>query len=196
LCAKSYRGRRSRYDLQSSLTWQVLNERFSQLPLNDSLSSVPSPQWAFFQTPSFWMVILHWSIPTLIIPAIVGHIVSFSPTTQSTLPGTPPMASFDPLTASIIRLAAQVGYPYPHLEQGRPDLGLDVLGFRWRVLISAVGLAFSFAEAIAGAPQAFVSTLMREQGSERTLVDDLTVKHSTMAPRSFIGPHGAVDEPE
>jgi hypothetical protein len=123
-------------------------------------------------------------------------MVSFSLTTQSTLPGTPQIAPFDPLTASIIRLAAQVGYPYPHLEQGQPDLGLDVLGFRWRVLISAVGLAFSFAEAIASAPQAFANALIKEQGSERTLVDDLTVEHSSTAPKPLIGPHGAIEEPE
>jgi len=168
-----------------------------QLPLlNGSLSSVPSPQWAFFQTPSFWRVILHWAIPTLIIPAIVGHVISFSPATQSTHPGTPLIATFDPLTASIIRLAAQVGYPYPHLAQGQPDQELDVLGFRWRVLISSVGLAFSFAEAIASAPQVIASTLTREQGSERTLVDDLTAEHSSMARKLLTSPHGAVEEPE
>lgn len=137
------------------------------------------------------MVILHWSIPTLFIPAVVGHVVSFSPITQQALPGNPPVPSFDPLTASIIRLAAEVGYPYPHFQQGRPDLGLDVLGFRWRVLISAVGLAFAFAEAIAGAPQAFASVLTREQGSERTLVDDFT-----MEPSMTDKPLGAVEEPE
>jgi len=117
-------------------------------------------------------------------------MVSFNPTIQSS--GTP----FDPLTASIIRLAAQVGYPYSHLEQGRPDLGLDVLGFRWRVLISAVGLAFSFAEAIAGAPQAFANTLIREQGSERTLVDDFTIEPPSMIRKSIMGPGAPVEEPE
>lgn len=124
----------------------------------------------------------------------MGHLVSFNTTTQSALLGISPVAPFDPLTASIIRLAAQVGYPYPHLDQGRPDPGLDVLGFRWRVLISAVGLAFSFAEAIAVAPQAFASTLLREQGLERTLVDDFTLEHSPMT--RIMGPHGVVEEPE
>ena len=42
--------------------------------------------------------------------------------------------------------------------------GLDVLGFRWRVLNAAVGVAFAFAEAIAGAPGVFARTLMQEQG--------------------------------
>jgi hypothetical protein len=42
--------------------------------------------------------------------------------------------------------------------------GLDVLGFRWRVLNAAVGVAFAFVEAIAGAPGVFARTLMQEQG--------------------------------
>ena len=126
----------------------------------------------------------------------MGHVVSFSPAHQSAPAGTPLIATFDPLTASIIRLAAQVGYPYPYLERGQPDQGLDVLGFRWRVLISSVGLAFSFAEAIASAPQVFASSLIREQGSERTLVDDLTAEHSSMARKLSTGPQGVVEEPE
>ena len=70
-----------------------------------------------------------------------------------------------------------------------------MLGFRWRVLISSVGLAFSFAEAIGSAPQVFASALMREQGSERTLVDDLTAEHSPMARKLIPGPH-MVEGPE
>jgi len=142
------------------------------------------------------MVIAHWAIPTLIIPAIVGHMVSFNPAIKSASLGTSPTVFFDPLTASIIRLAAQVGYPYSHFEQGRPDPGLDVLGFRWRVLISAVGLAFSFAEAIAGAPQAFAGILIREQASDRTLLGDITLERSSMSRKSLLGVRSTVEEPE
>lgn len=114
------------------------------------------------------MVILHWAIPTLIIPAVAGNLISFN--TQPLV--VPPDTSFltmpfDPLTAAIIRLAAQVGYPFSALDQDVQ--GLDVLGFRWRVLNAAVGLAFAFAEAIACTPQKIVHSLATQQQYEQLL---------------------------
>jgi hypothetical protein len=109
---------------------------------------------------------LHWAIPTLIIPAFVGSVISFNPVNTPSpveTPSTTPIAPFDPLTASIIRLAAQVGYPYALIASRTELVGLDVLGSHWRVLSASVGVAFAFAEAIAGAPQLFAKTLIQEQ---------------------------------
>jgi hypothetical protein len=118
------------------------------------------------QTVAFWQVILHWAVPTLIIPAFVGSVISFNPA-NSPSPAETPSATltvpFDPLTACIIRLAAQVGYPYNLIASRTELVGLDVLGPNWRVLSASVGLAFAFAEAIAGAPQSFAKTLIQEQ---------------------------------
>jgi hypothetical protein len=58
---------------------------------------------------------------------------------------------FDALTASIVRLAAQVAYPYSTLGVK----GADVLGSRARYLSAGVGLALAFAEAIAKAPASY-----------------------------------------
>jgi hypothetical protein len=47
-------------------------------------------------------------------------------------------------------LAAQIVYPYSAFEE---DLqGVDVLGWRWRVVGAGVGVAFAFAEAISARP--------------------------------------------
>lgn len=81
-------------------------------------------------------------------------------------------APFDPLTASIIRLAAQVGYPYTFIASRTGLVGLDVLGSNWRILSASVGLAFAFAEAIAGAPQLFAKTLIREQRRVEFIEDE------------------------
>lgn len=109
---------------------------------------------------------MHWAVPTLIIPAFVGSVISFNPAntpSHAETPSTTLIAPFDPLTASIIRLASQVGYPYALIASRTEVVGLDVLGSKWRVLSASVGLAFAFAEAIAGAPQLFAKTLIQEQ---------------------------------
>lgn len=125
------------------------------------------PPWTTFQTATFWKVILHWALPTLIIPAFVGNVISFNPVNQASRSqpeGSPPnpIAPFDPLTAAIIRLAAQIAYPFNSPTE-TVGLGFDVLGLRWRVLNASVGLAFAFAEAIAGAPEMFSKTFLRQQ---------------------------------
>ncbi|KAK2466596.1 hypothetical protein APHAL10511_000854 [Amanita phalloides] len=136
------------------------------LPLASNISlPIFYPPLQIFQTQAFWLVLLHWFIPTLLVPAIVGNLISFTPGANAA-PMTPTRASstaqivpFDPLTASIVRLAAEIAYPYTSIETRRGVVGLDVVGFRWRVLHASIGLAFAFAEAIAGAPQAFAKTL-------------------------------------
>ena len=109
---------------------------------------------------------LHWFIPTLLVPSICGNLISFAPDANNPSPRPQSVSQiipFDPLTASIVRLAAEIAYPYGSIETRTEVLGLDVLGFRFRVLNASIGLAFAFAEAVAGAPQAFVEKLFAEQ---------------------------------
>lgn len=139
------------------------------------LLAVPYPPWSIFQTAAFWQVILHWAIPTLIIPAFFGIIISFNPAntpSSSETPSATPIAPFDPLTASIIRLAAQVGYPYTFIASRTELVGLDVLGSNWRILSASVGVAFAFAESIAGAPQLFAKALIQERLIEFNGIED------------------------
>lgn len=71
--------------------------------------------------------------------------------------------AFDPLTASITRLAAQIAYPFCSLDLQSGICGLDVIGFKLRVWYASLALAFAFAETISGAPQAFAQTLRRDR---------------------------------
>ncbi|KAF8966970.1 hypothetical protein BDZ97DRAFT_1806136 [Flammula alnicola] len=139
------------YILTVTIPWQFLEVPVTPRGAAGATISVAYPPWTTFQTSTFWQVILQWAIPTLILP------------TQS--PGFPaaPVAPLDPLTASIIRLAAQTAYPYPAIGKYVDVVNLDVLGSNWRILSASVGLAFAFAEAIAGAPQIITKTLVREQ---------------------------------
>lgn len=105
---------------------------------------MPYPSLAAFQSSALWLVLFHWALPTLILPWVVGTLISHQPTTSSNLP-------FDPVTASVTRLAAHVVYPYPTLAVK----GVDVLGSRIRILSASLGVAFAFAEAIAKAPATF-----------------------------------------
>lgn len=120
---------------------------------------IPYPPLVTFQSSVFWSVLLHWSIPTLIIPAIFGFVISFHPANASS--ARVPHA-LDPLTASILRLAAQYGYPYRALDATIE--GIDVIGPQWRVLNAAVCAAFAFAEAIFTAPNAFADFRARQRG--------------------------------
>ncbi|RDB23509.1 hypothetical protein Hypma_009237 [Hypsizygus marmoreus] len=149
--------------------------------------SVPYPPMSVFQTYAFWMVLLNWAAPTLVIPAIVGNIISFNPpASQPTSDAPYPVVPFDPLTASIIRVATQVGYPFAYFEAKTNVQGLDVLGSRWRILTAAVGLAFAFAEAIAGAPQTFAKTLMTEQRHDRLLEGASITEGSSIRRRALM----------
>lgn len=83
----------------------------------------------------------YWALPALVLPSFAGYFISFSSA----------QGSFDPLSASIIRLAANFATGFPSmvfLEHEANVQTLDVLGARWRTVSSAVTLAFAFAEAI------------------------------------------------
>jgi len=123
------------------------------------------PPLVVFQTSIFWLVLLHWSLPTLIIPALIGCIITFNPALAPTRHHDKAFsaAPLDPLTASIIRLAAQLSYPYSSIASKTGIVGLDVLGSNWRILSASVGLAFSFAEAIAGAPLVLTDAVINQE---------------------------------
>ncbi|KAF8621466.1 hypothetical protein AX15_007760 [Amanita polypyramis BW_CC] len=157
------------YLLGAVIPWKVAY--ISLIPGKHVLSfPVIYPPLIVFQTGAFWLVLLHWFIPSLLLPAIVGNLISFNPGVNSSPLSASQIIPFDPLTASIVRLAAQIAYPYMSVETHTGIFGLDILGFRWRVLNASTGLAFAFAEAIAGAPRAFAKTFLKEQRQLRKFV--------------------------
>jgi hypothetical protein len=126
--------------------------------------SLVYPPLGTFQTIAFWTVLLHWFIPTVLSPLVIGNLISFNPTlNQRQREDNKDVVIFDPLTAAIVRLAAQIAYPYTPLDIRSGVQGLDVLGFKLRVWSASLGLAFAFAETISGAPQAFAQTLRRDR---------------------------------
>ncbi|PFH50010.1 hypothetical protein AMATHDRAFT_62035 [Amanita thiersii Skay4041] len=177
------------YVLKVVIPWKTT--RLPLTPTGDWYSfSLTYPPWATFHTSAFWLVLLHWSIPTLIVPAIVGNLISFSPGANTLRKDDSPSGTqivpFDPLTASIIRLAAQIAYPYLSIEEQSGLSGMDVLGFRWRVLNASIGLAFAFAEAIAGAPEEFAKTFFKEQRQAKSLLTEGTVTSTPSSSRKAI----------
>ncbi|KAJ3813128.1 hypothetical protein F5876DRAFT_35868 [Lentinula aff. lateritia] len=129
--------------------------------------TIPYPPLATFESSMFWIILLHWFIPTVLIPVVAGILISFRP--LSTYPPrkleminvdsehTRLARPFDPLTASIVQLAAQVAYTFPAVHRpfslssnSNPLIkSVDILGFKWRVLSASVVVALSFAEALA-----------------------------------------------
>ncbi|KAF5376096.1 hypothetical protein D9615_007756 [Tricholomella constricta] len=185
------------YILHTVIPWKTVELPLFQLKDTPVGLTFHYPPWGVFQTYAFWMVVIHWAVPTLLIPTIVGHLISFNPSTsarqlsfsEAPYPSTP----FDPLTGAIMRLAAHVGYPFASFENGVK--GLDVLGFRWRVLNASVGLAFAFAEAIAGTPQVFARTLATEQRTDRLLEGPSTTESVSVRRRALM-PANQEDEDE
>ncbi|KAJ3891895.1 hypothetical protein GG344DRAFT_46356 [Lentinula edodes] len=124
--------------------------------------TIPYPPLATFESSMFWIILLHWFIPTVLIPVVAGILISFRPSTHP--PRTTNVDSertrlalpFDPLTASIIQLAAQVAYTFPAVHRpfsmsssSSPLIkSVDILGFKWRVVSASVVVALSFAEAL------------------------------------------------
>ncbi|KAH8823092.1 hypothetical protein DL96DRAFT_1469179 [Flagelloscypha sp. PMI_526] len=113
---------------------------------------VPYPPSSVFYASAFYSVLIHWALPSLVIPSLFGFLISFNGNG----------VNFDPLTASIMRLAAQIAWTFPtpasSLKNNKLEVlvygayGLDVLGQRWRVLTAGVALLFAFAEQISKAP--------------------------------------------
>ncbi|TFK20445.1 hypothetical protein FA15DRAFT_673481 [Coprinopsis marcescibilis] len=148
------------YILHTVIPWKSL-----QLPLTttgDGASlPLPYPPLAVFQTSAFWLVLLHWAFPTLIIPALVGNLVSFAPSqTKASTSGFE--LQFDSLTGAIVRLAAAIAYPFAKFASQEHVHGLDVIGYNTRVFNASITLAFAFAEAISTAPKRFAKTLAHE----------------------------------
>ncbi|OAX40746.1 hypothetical protein K503DRAFT_791187 [Rhizopogon vinicolor AM-OR11-026] len=139
--------------------------------------AIPYPPVQTFLQPSFWTVLLHWSMPTVFIPVILGVLVSFHPANSTSI-RIPRVLALDPLSASIARLAAHVVYPFHTLDMTLQ--GVDVIGYRWRLLTASVVVAFAFAEAIFTAPSAFAEsrarlragTPRRTVASEDTLIGE------------------------
>ncbi|KAG6335060.1 hypothetical protein ID866_4038 [Astraeus odoratus] len=150
------------YILRVSVPWK----RVDLLPLQShgvSLSIHYAPL-ATFQSPTFWTILVHWAIPSVIIPVISGSLVSFHPA-NSPAARMRRARFFDPLTASVMRVAAQYAYPYEALKLSTECV--DVLGPHWRLLIASVAAALTFAEAIATAPAAYAEAKLRPRGTPR-----------------------------
>ncbi|KAJ4484373.1 hypothetical protein C8J55DRAFT_559519 [Lentinula edodes] len=147
--------------------------------------TIPYPPLGTFESSMFWIILLHWFIPTVLIPVVAGILISFRPLSSTHPPRVilsesrevsrtvrieeekaettnvdseqPRLAPpFDPLTASIVQLAAQVAYTFPAVHRpfslssnSSPLIkSVDILGFKWRVLSASVVVALSFAEAL------------------------------------------------
>lgn len=137
-----------------------------QVPLSPNGAvavSLVYPPLSTFQTSAFWTVLLHWFTPTILAPFIVANLISFNPTLNHQREEEKGIIAFDPLTASIVRLAAHLVYPYPALDLSSRVYGLDVLGYHFRIWSASVSLAFAFAETISGAPHAFAQSLRRDR---------------------------------
>ncbi|KAJ7743171.1 hypothetical protein B0H16DRAFT_1562105 [Mycena metata] len=145
--------------LYTIIPWQTYNLAFGRTTF-----AIPYPPTYTLGYPGFIPTLTHWFVPTLLLPAILGTVISFSPAAPT--PSPTRSVPFDPLTASIIRLALQFAYnpataPTPGTGMG-PVYAQDVLGVRLRVLNAGVGLAFAFAEAIKGAPAVWAKELLRK----------------------------------
>ncbi|KAF9526074.1 hypothetical protein CPB83DRAFT_795487 [Crepidotus variabilis] len=155
------------YILATVIPWKTFEVPLSS-QVDGPIYHLRYPPLGAFQTSTLWLVLLHWAIPTIFLPAFIGCIISFNPALapNKSHQDNAPVAPLDPLTAAIIRLAAQFGYPYTSIAVKSDIVGLDVLGSNVRILSASVGLAFAFAEAISSAPQALAGRL----SDDRSLV--------------------------
>ncbi|KAK0463178.1 uncharacterized protein EV420DRAFT_1304200 [Desarmillaria tabescens] len=95
---------------------------------------VPYPPPSVLQSRAFWMDIGRWTGPTVVVPGLLGYLVSFRG-----------HDGFDPLTGWVVRLAGVV-----LAEEAR-----------WRVVTASVGVAFAFAEAMPGPAPVLNESLQR-----------------------------------
>lgn len=116
------------------LMYQIHQENFFGVPpLTQSLE--PMAHITFYAT-------LHWIGATVILPCVAGHLMLFWPA----------RVRFDPLSASIIRLASNYLWFFPTMQVVISESvrvhSLDVLGPELRMVSAAVTLAFAFADAL------------------------------------------------
>ncbi|KAG8931982.1 hypothetical protein FRC01_000506 [Tulasnella sp. 417] len=128
---------------------------------------VPYPPSWFLQTLWPYTTVLLWLIPTVILPQLIGTLVSFRPATHGAVKGDGEATEVrqaggeaDPLTAAIIRVACVFA----------GDWGLDwkTIGInkKWRVLGSAVAAAFALAEAVGERKAALLAAGVIEEEAE------------------------------
>lgn len=92
------------------------------------------PPSSVFTTKDLYTLIAQWSLPTLVLPIILGNLISF----QS-------HADVDPITAGIVRLVCAISSQW-----GVPE---ELLSSKTRIVSAATVLAFSVAETLAGRGQ-------------------------------------------
>ncbi|KAH8823095.1 hypothetical protein DL96DRAFT_1818871 [Flagelloscypha sp. PMI_526] len=123
--------------LYSVILWKYASLRdysYSSPIFNDV--RIPYPPSSVFYASAFYSILIHWALPSLVILSLFGFLISFNED----------CVNFDSLTASIMRLAAQLEV----LVYGA--YRFDVIEQRWRVLTAGVALLFAFAEQISKAP--------------------------------------------
>ncbi|KAI6030276.1 hypothetical protein EDC04DRAFT_2880458 [Pisolithus marmoratus] len=153
------------YILYVIIPWQTIE----LLPLqnlggNNFHVSISYAPLSTFGSPTFWTILIHWAIPTVIIPVLFGSLVSFHPANSPTARAPRPVY-FDTLTASVIRVAVHYAYPYDALKSQVECV--DIIGARWRLLDASVVAALAFAEAIAAAPRAYAESKLRRAGAPK-----------------------------
>lgn len=117
------------------------------------------------------MILVHWVGPSVVIPGVAGSLVSFHPANSPTA-RVPRPSFFDPLTASIIRVAVQYVYPYETLKLTTECI--DILGPKWRLVAASVAAALAFAEAIGAAPGAYAESKRQRVGpSKRSILPEV-----------------------
>ncbi|KAG8908837.1 hypothetical protein FRB99_003075 [Tulasnella sp. 403] len=98
---------------------------------------IPYPPASFLKSVSTYSLLLRWAIPNLLLPQMIGVLVSFRAGEQWIQARQP-----DPLSAAIVRIACAIA--------GDWGINWSALGVtpKWRILGASVAGAFALAEAI------------------------------------------------
>ncbi|KIY53363.1 hypothetical protein FISHEDRAFT_68969 [Fistulina hepatica ATCC 64428] len=136
-------------------------------PLSDPLNPRPASIILADVGRTFWEhspILGHWILTSVIIPIFFGTIMSFNPLSRSSSKDN---LSLDAVTASIVRLALQVGYPFPTYvaSPGTFARTSDVIGKDMRILSASVVVAFAFADSIVSATQAIAASITTDRES-------------------------------